>query len=86
VALVATLVLGVAIELVVRGNDDLRGFGDAVLRWFESIRTPWLTDLATLVAALTTFVAVQVLRVVLAGILVVTKRFRHRWSRSRPSS
>ena len=60
-----------------RGNDDLRGVGDAVLRWFEGIRSPWLTDIATVIAALTTFGAVQVLRVVLAGILVATKRFRH---------
>ena len=77
VALGATLLLGVAIELVVRGNDDLRGIGDAVLRWFEDVRSPWLTDIATIIAALTTFGAVQVLRVVLAGTLVVTKRFRH---------
>jgi hypothetical protein len=45
-ALGAVLLLGVATELVVRGNDDLRGVGDAVLRWFEGIRTPWLTDIA----------------------------------------
>ena len=76
-ALGAVVLLGVATELIVRGNDDLRGTGDAVLHWFEDIRTPWLTDTAKAVAALTTFAAVQVMRVVLAGILVVTKRFRH---------
>jgi hypothetical protein len=76
-ALAAVVALGVVTELVVRGNDDLRDAGDAVLRWFEDIRVPWLTDIAKAIAALTTFAAVQVVRVVLAGILVVTKRFRH---------
>ena len=77
VALAGVVALGVATELFVRGNDDLHTLGDAVLEAFESIRTPVLTDLAKVVAALTAFGAVQVLRVALAIVLVVTKRFRH---------
>ncbi|HJR97030.1 MAG TPA: hypothetical protein VJ979_03905 [Actinomycetota bacterium] len=77
VALAGVIALGVATELFVRGNDDLHTLGDAVLEAFESIRTPVLTDLAKVVAALTAFGAVQVLRVALAIVLVVTKRFRH---------
>ena len=76
-ALVGVVLLGVAIELWVSGNDDLHAFGDSVLRAFEDIRTPVLTDLAKAIAILTTFGAVQLLRVVLAGVLIVTKRFRH---------
>lgn len=76
-ALVGVVLLGVAIELWVSGNDDLHAFGDSVLRAFEDIRTPVLTDLAKAIAMLTTFGAVQLLRVVLAGVLIVTKRFRH---------
>ena len=71
------LLLGVVTEVVVRGNDDLHEFGDAVLRWFEDVRTPWLTSVAKVIAALTTLGAVQLIRVALAGSLVVTKRFRH---------
>ena len=71
------MVLGVVTELWIRGNDDLHALGDAVLRAFEDIRTPFLTDLAKTVAFLTSFGAVQVLRVVLAIALIVTKRFRH---------
>lgn len=77
VALAGVIALGVATELFVRGNDDLHTLGDAVLDAFESIRTPVLTDLAKVVAALTAFGAVQVLRIALAIVLVVTKRFRH---------
>lgn len=76
-ALAGVVLLGVAIELWVSGNDDLHAFGDSVLRAFEDIRTPVLTDLAKAIAMLTTFGAVQLLRVVLAGVLIVTKRFRH---------
>jgi membrane-associated phospholipid phosphatase len=71
------ILLGIAIELWVRGNDDLHEVGDAVLQAFEDIRTPFLTDLAKAVAFLTSFTAVQVLRLSLAIVLVVTKRFRH---------
>jgi membrane-associated phospholipid phosphatase len=76
-ALAGVVVLGVGIELWVSGSDDLHEFGDSVLRAFEDIRTPLLTDIAKAIAALTTFGAVQILRVVLAGTLIVTKRFRH---------
>lgn len=76
-ALVGVVLLGVAIELWVANSDQPHAFGDAVLRAFEDIRTPVLTDIAKVVAALTTFGAVQILRVALAGVLVVTKRFRH---------
>jgi membrane-associated phospholipid phosphatase len=76
-ALAGVVVLGVAIELWVSGSDDLHEFGDGVLRALEDIRTPVLTDVATAIAALTAFGAVQLLRVVLAGVLILTKRFRH---------
>lgn len=68
--------LGVVIEVWVRGNDDLHAMGDAVLRAFEDLRTPVLTDLTEAIAFLTTFGAVQVLRIALAIVLLVTKRFR----------
>ncbi len=71
------VLLGVAIELWVANSDQPHAFGDAVLRAFEDIRTPVLTDIAKAIAALTTFGAVQLLRVLLAGVLIVTKRFRH---------
>jgi membrane-associated phospholipid phosphatase len=77
VALAGVIALGVGTELFVRGNDDLHTLGDAVLSAFEDIRTPVLTDLAEMVAVLTAFGAVQVLRIALAIALVVTKRFRH---------
>lgn len=76
-ALVGVVLLGVAIELWVANSDQPHAFGDAVLRAFEDIRTPVLTDIAKVVAVVTTFGAVQILRVALAGVLVVTKRFRH---------
>ena len=71
------LALGLVIELLVRGFDDLHELGGAVLRAFEDIRTPFLTDLAKAIALLTTFGAVQALRIVLAVVLLVTKRLRH---------
>ena len=69
--------LGIAIELWVRDNGELHELGDAVLRAFEDLRTPGLTGMAKAVAALTTFGAVQLLRVLIALTLVATKRFRH---------
>ena len=71
------VLLGIAIEVWVANSDQPHAFGDAVLRAFEDIRTPVLTDIATSIAMLTAFGAVQLLRVVLAGVLIVTKRFRH---------
>ncbi len=76
-ALVGVVLLGVAIEVWVANSDQPHAFGDAVLRAFEGIRTPALTDIATSIAMLTAFGAVQFIRVVLAGVLIVTKRFRH---------
>ena len=76
-ALVGVVLLGVAIEVWVANSDQPHAFGDAVLRAFEDVRTPVLTDIATSIAMLTAFGAVQLLRVVLAGVLIVTKRFRH---------
>jgi len=71
------VLLGVVTELLVRGSDDLHALGDAVLRWFEDLRTPALTDVAKAIALLTTFGAVQGLRLALAIALLVTKRLRH---------
>ncbi|MDH5313164.1 MAG: hypothetical protein OEW66_04910, partial [Actinomycetota bacterium] len=76
-ALGGVVVLGIAIELWVRDNGELHELGDAVLRAFEDLRTPGLTGMAKAVAALTTFGAVQLLRVLIALTLVATKRFRH---------
>lgn len=69
--------LGIVIELWVSRSDGLHTFGDAVLRSSEDVRTAALTDVARAVAVLTTFGAVQVLRLTLAVVLIVTKRFRH---------
>jgi hypothetical protein len=76
-ALGVVVLLGVVTELILRGGDDLNRVGDTVLEAFERIRTPVLTDLAKALAFLTAFGAVQVLRLVLAIALIVTKRFRH---------
>ena len=76
-ALGGTILIGIAIELWVSGSDDLHTFGDSVLRSFEDIRTAAMTDVAKAVALLTAFGAVQVLRLMLALVLIATKRFRH---------
>jgi membrane-associated phospholipid phosphatase len=71
------VLLGVGTELLIRGYDELHELGDAVLRALESVRTPVVTDLAKALAALATFGAIQALRIVLAIVLIATKRFRH---------
>jgi membrane-associated phospholipid phosphatase len=75
--LVGVVALGVAFEAVASSIDDLRFYGESLLRWFEDIRTPALTDVAEAFAFLTSFGAVQILRLVLALALILTKRFRH---------
>ncbi len=76
-ALVGVVTLGVAFEAVVSSIDDLRFYGESLLRWFEDIRTPAATAVAKAFALLTSFGAVQILRIVVALALIVTKRFRH---------
>ncbi|MET0801462.1 MAG: hypothetical protein ABWZ53_09875, partial [Actinomycetota bacterium] len=76
-ALAAVVLLGVGTEALIHGYDDLHEFGDAVLRAIEDVRTPLMTDVAKAIALLTTFGVIQALRIVLAIVLVVTKRFRH---------
>ena len=76
-ALGASLLIGVAVELWVDRSDDLHAFGVAVLQELKGIRTPALTGMAKALAVLTTFGAVQLARLTLAAVLIVTKRFRH---------
>ena len=71
------VLLGVGTEALIHGYDELHEFGDAVLRAIEDVRTPLMTDVAKAIALLTTFGAIQALRIVLAIVLVLTKRFRH---------
>jgi membrane-associated phospholipid phosphatase len=75
-ALVGVVVAGIAIGVTLSAYEALHTFGDGVLRWFADIRTPALTSIAKTIALLASYGAVQVLRVLVAAVLIVTKRFR----------
>jgi hypothetical protein len=75
--LAAVLLLGVALNILIRTTDVLQTADRAVLSLVAEARTPALTDAARLVALLTTFVAVMALRWGIALVLVVYRRFRH---------
>jgi hypothetical protein len=75
--LAAVLLLGVALNVLIRTTDVVETADRAVLSFVAEARTPALTDAAELVALLTTFAAVMALRWGIALVLVVYRRFRH---------
>jgi hypothetical protein len=75
--LAAVLLLGVALNVLIRTTDVVETADRAVLSFVAEARTPALTDAAELVALLTTFAAVVALRWGIALVLVAYRRFRH---------
>jgi tRNA A-37 threonylcarbamoyl transferase component Bud32 len=75
--LAGVLLLGVALNLLVRTTGVVQAADQAVLAWFAEARTPALTDAAKLATLLTTFAAVMTLRWVTVLVLVVYRRLRH---------
>lgn len=72
----AVIIVGIVLGVLLASVDALHDAGAAVVEWFASIRTALLTDVAKAIALVTSFGAVQVLRLGIAVTLVVTKRFR----------
>ena len=70
------LAVGVLFSIAsyVPATDEL---GSSVLRWFEGIRTSFLTDVAEALATLGNVWVVLALRVVTVVVLALTKRWRH---------
>ena len=75
--LAAVLLLGAGLNVLIHTTDVVQRMDQAVLEWFARVRTPALTDAAKLVALLTTFAAVMVLRIATVLVLVLYRRFRH---------
>jgi hypothetical protein len=75
--LAAVLLLGVALNVLIRTTDVVQTADRAVLSFIAEARTPALTGAAKLVALLTTFAAVVALRWGIALVLVAYRRFRH---------
>jgi hypothetical protein len=75
--LAAVLLLGVALNVLIRTTDVVQTADRAVLSFIAEGRTTALTDAAELVALLTTFAAVMALRWGIALVLVAYRRFRH---------
>jgi tRNA A-37 threonylcarbamoyl transferase component Bud32 len=71
------LLLGAALNLLIRTTDVVETADQAVLSWFAEARTAALTDAAKLAIQLTTFAAVMTLRLATVVVLVVYRRFRH---------
>jgi tRNA A-37 threonylcarbamoyl transferase component Bud32 len=76
-ALGGVLLLGAALNLLIRTTDVVETADQAVLSWFAEARTPALTDAAKVAVQLTTFAAVMTLRLATVVVLVVYRRFRH---------
>jgi hypothetical protein len=75
--LAAVLLVGAGLNILIHTTDTVQRMDQAVLDWFARVRTPALTDAAKLVALLTTFAAVMVLRIATVLVLVRYRRFRH---------
>jgi hypothetical protein len=75
--LAGVLLLGAALNVLVRTTDVVQAADQAVLSFIAEARTSALTDAAKLVALLTTFTAVMTLRIATVVVLVVYRRFRH---------
>jgi membrane-associated phospholipid phosphatase len=74
--LAAVIVAGVVLGVLLETTDMLHRFGNHILRWFERHRSDAWTDIAKVVALFATFGMIQILRLVIAVVLVATKRFR----------
>jgi hypothetical protein len=75
--LLAVLVLGAAMDVLIRATDLVQTADQAVLAWFARARTPALNQIAEATALLTTFAAVMALRWATALVLLWYRRFRH---------
>jgi hypothetical protein len=75
--LAAVLLVGAGLNILIHTADVVQRMDQAVLEWFARVRTPALTDTGKLVALLTTFAAVLVLRIATVLVLVLYRRFRH---------
>jgi hypothetical protein len=75
--LAAVLLLGVALNVLIRTTDVVQTADRAVLSFIAEGRTTALTDAVELVALLTTFAVVVALRWGIALVLVAYRRFRH---------
>ena len=75
-ATVAVIIVGIGLGVTLSTTDALDDLGDEVLVWFADVRTAFLTGIAKGVALVTSFGAVQILRLGVAVTLVITKRFR----------
>lgn len=73
---VAVLVLGIALNILVRTTDLISSVAQWTLAWFAAHRTQSLTDVAKAINLLTSFTAVMGLRVAAALVLILYKRFR----------
>ncbi len=62
--------------MLVRTTDLVATASQHTLEWFDNLRTPALTDLATAVNLLTSLTAVMALRTGGAIVLIVYRRFR----------
>ena len=76
-ASLAVVLVGIGLAFILTNDPDLHDFGSNVVEWFADLRTPWLTQVAKGVVLISSFGAVQLLRLAIAGALIATKRFRH---------
>lgn len=76
-ASLAAVLIGIGLAFILTNDPDLHAFGSNVLEWFADLRTSWLTQVAKGVVLISSFGAVQLLRLAIAGALIATKRFRH---------
>ena len=75
-AAAAVIVVGIALGLALADTETLHALGDGILEWFADVRTPFLTGVAKGIDVVTSFGAVEILRLAIAIVLIVTKRFR----------
>ena len=72
-----TVALWVAAVFWEGGRDRIYGFDGAILQWFESLRTAWMTRVARAIDFLHSEWAIRVLRWATLLTLLSFKRFRH---------
>jgi hypothetical protein len=75
--LAAVVVVGVGVDILIQTAGVVQRMDQVVLEWFARARTSGLVDAAKVVALLTTFAAVMVLRIGTVLVLVLYGRFRH---------
>ncbi|HEY5859888.1 MAG TPA: hypothetical protein VIX62_06365, partial [Actinomycetota bacterium] len=69
-ASLAVVLVGIGLAFILTNDPDLRELGSEVLEWFADLRTSWLTQVAKVVVLISSFGAVQLLRLGIAGALV----------------